>query len=120
MTEGPHDEELHMAMAIANFGGPAAAADALALIVRITRRDMEGAETDWRAGNAGDVARWVHRTRGALVLFGAPALRSLGEHLEECMATPDGAAVAYSTYRTALLAWLAKAELELENIRAGL
>jgi|GEM_PF-5167227 len=118
MTEGPHDDDLHMATAVANFGSLAAAAEALALVVRIARRDMEGAERHWREGNGDDVARWVHRTRGALVLFGAPALRSLGEHLEECIATPGQAVAAYLTYRHALLAWLEKAEHELERTRA--
>lgn len=111
------EDELDMVIAIDNFGSFDAANDALAVVVRTARSEMDEADdcrasADWLC-----LARWVHRTRGVLVLFGAPALRRLGEQFEEQSWGRTHADEAFETYRIALVAWLVHAEIHL--VRSG-
>ena len=106
-------EELDMVVAISNFGSIAAANDALAVVVATARSEMDEAERNRASAAWPCLARWVHRTRGVLVLFGAPVLRRLGEQFEEQSWARVDANEAFLTYRVALVAWLLDAENHL-------
>lgn len=129
MTQGTQDSarthaagtpaEFDMALANENFGTPDGANEALAIVIDTARREMVAAQHQRATGDWVRLAVWVHRTRGALVLFGAPALRALGERFEEKVWTQADAdaAASFDGFLSALVDWLARAEDHLDQAR---
>ena len=113
-------DDLHMETAIGNFGHTAAANEALVVVVKTARRELPEADAHRAARDWPRLAWWVHRTRGALVLFGAPELRALGERFEALGADPAhhaNAGPAFDDYRLALETWLNVATRHLRRVR---
>lgn len=107
-------EELDLSAAVESFGDERAACGVLSLLVQTVRSELPDADRLRRKGEWKKLSEWVHRTHGAVALFGDSGLLALGEAFERhALASRLLRVPLYDAFLLALGTWLNAAEARL-------